>query len=165
VRGRKKWDEEKRDMQVRIERLERDQERKERERRKKNIVIKGINCEKLKMEEELESFIQEKLGVEVTIEKTHAIREEEGKKIIIATVEKWEMKRQIMMKKRELEKGIYIDDDLTKKEREIQGTIRRITKEEREKGKEVKIGYMKARIGRKWFRWNEKNECLEKERR
>lgn len=162
---KKKWEEEKEELQRRIARLEMDQERRERERRKKNVVIKGISCEKTKIEEGVESFIQEKLGVEVRIERAHAIRVDEGKQIIVATVEKWEMKRQIMMKKRDLEKGIYIDDDLTKREREIQGKIRRITKEEREKGKEVKIGYMKASIEGKWLRWNEKEERLEEERR
>lgn len=112
-------------MQERIEKLEIDQERKKSERRKRNVVIKAIkriNSEKLKIEEEVEKFIQEKLGIETKIEKALTIREKEGRKVIVATVEKWEMKRQIMSKKRKLEKGIYIEDDLTKKEREIHHT-------------------------------------------
>lgn len=47
------------------------------------------------------------------------------------TVENWEMKRNIMIKKKNLERGIYID--LTKREREIQGRLRRMAKEKKEK--------------------------------
>lgn len=66
-------------------------------------------------------------------------------------VENWEMKRNIMMKKKNLEKGIYIDDDLTRREREIQGKLRRMAMKEKEKGKEVKVSYMKMYIDGKWF--------------
>ena len=69
-----------------------------------------------------------------------------------------------MMKKKELERRVYIEDDLTRKKREVQGIIRR-AKEEREKGKEVKMGYMKVKIGEKWMKWNEMEECLKEERR
>lgn len=89
------------------------------------------------------------MGVEVRIEKAYMIREGEGKKIIVAT-EKWEMKRQIMMKKRELEKGIYIEDDLTKKERKIQGIIRRIAKEEKERRKLWNKIWKGGRIPKEW---------------
>lgn len=65
------------------------------------------------------------------------------------TVENWEMKKNIMMKKKNLKKGIYIDDDLTRREREIQGKLRRMAMEEKEKGKEVKVSYMKMYIGGK----------------
>lgn len=42
-----------------------------------------------------------------------------------------------------------------------------MAKEEKEKGKEVKISYMKMCIDGKWFKWNEKEDCVlkEKERR
>lgn len=49
------------------------------------------------------------------------------------------------MKKKELEKK-YIHD-LTKKEREMQRIIRKITKDEKKKkGQEVKVGYIKMRL-------------------
>lgn len=85
--------------------------------------------------------------------------------MVRAEIERWEMKRQIMMKKRGLEREIYIEDDLTKKERVIQGMIRKVAKEEREKGREVKIGYMKTRIDGRWLKWNEKKGCLEEDGR
>lgn len=70
------------------------------------------------------------------------------------------------MKKKELEKKYAYD--LTKKEREMERIIRKIIKEEKKKkGKEVKVGYIKMRLVWRWFKWNEKHECLseEKERR
>lgn len=92
------------------------------------------------------------------------IKEGEGKKGIVVIVEEWEMKRNVMMKKKNLDKGIYIDDDLTRREREIQERLRRMAREEKEKGKEVKIGYKKISVNGKWFKWNEKENCLSEEK-
>jgi len=89
------------------------------------------------------------MGIETRIEK--ALKKEERRKIIVATIENLETKKQIMRKKKGLERGVYIED-LTRKEREVQGIIRR-AKEEREKGKEVKMGYMKVKIGEMWMKW------------
>lgn len=36
--------------------------------------------------------------------------------------------------------------------------------EEKEKGKEVKISYMRMYIGGKWFKWNEKEDCLKEQK-
>jgi polysaccharide deacetylase 2 family uncharacterized protein YibQ len=41
---------------------------------------------------------------------------------------------------------IFIDNDLTKKEREILKKIRAIAREEKREGKDVKVGYMKITI-------------------
>lgn len=45
-----------------------------------------------------------------------------------------------MSKKKNLKTGIWIEDDLTKEEREIQKQLREKAKEERTKGKKVKVG-------------------------
>lgn len=63
------------------------------------------------------------------------IKEGERKKGIVVMVERWEIKRQIM-KKKELEKKYTYD--LTKKEREMQRIIRKITKEEKKERKRSK---------------------------
>lgn len=52
--------------------------------------------------------------------------------------------------------GIFVDDDLSWKEREVQNIIRQQAKDKAE-GKRVKIGYKKAWIGdEKWIWKNEK---------
>lgn len=58
------------------------------------------------------------------------IKEGERKKGIVVMIERWEIKRQVM-KKKELEKKYTYY--LTKKEREMQRIIRKITKEEKKR--------------------------------
>lgn len=73
-----------------------------------------------------------------------------------------------MSKKKNLKTGIWIEDDLTKEEREIQKQLREKAKEERTKGKKVKVGkgYMKIFIEDYVYIWNEKGRRLkEKSRR
>jgi hypothetical protein len=55
-------------------------------------------------------------------------------------------------------KRMYIADDLTKEERETQKKLRELAREERDRGKRVKIGYRKIQISGEWFRWNEIEE-------
>lgn len=71
-----------------------------------------------------------------------------------------------MSKKKELRRGIIIEDDLTRKEREIQQKLREMAREGKEKGdNNIKVGYKKIYLKDKWYRWNEKEEKLEEERR
>ncbi|KAK9744337.1 hypothetical protein QE152_g7851 [Popillia japonica] len=94
-----------------------------------------------------------------------------GKRVYIdydvATVGNWEEKRLIMSNKQKLKgKRVYIDYDLTKKEREIQGRLIEVAKAERNRGKQVRVGYQKISVEGKWMRWgvdigteeNEKND-------
>jgi hypothetical protein len=60
-----------------------------------------------------------------------------------------------MLNKSELKerKGerMYIDDDLTNEEKKTQNKLREVAREERDRGKRVKIGYRKIQINREWF--------------
>lgn len=64
-----------------------------------------------------------------------------------------------------LGKGIHIDDDLTRAEREVQEKVRRMLKEEREKGNNTKIGYMKLQVNDRWIKWDELRQRFEEDRR
>jgi hypothetical protein len=81
-----------------------------------------------------------------------------GGKMIVADLESWGEKRKVMENKRKLRekkgKRVYIEDDLTKKERDIQKELRALAKEERQKGLRVKVGYKKIWIEGKGFRWD-----------
>lgn len=57
---------------------------------------------------------------------------------------------------------IFINDDLTQKEREKQKQIRSFAKSEIDKGKEVKIGYSKITINGEEWRWDETSEKMVK---
>lgn len=84
-------------------------------------------------------FIKENMKLEVEVERTQKVRVVENNTIIIATLKSWEEKIRVMREKGKLVKGIYIDNDLTKKEREIQRRLRRIARAKRKKGEYVKI--------------------------
>jgi hypothetical protein len=57
---------------------------------------------------------------------------------------------------------MYIDDDLTKEEKETQKKLRELAREDKDREKRVKIGYRKIQINGDWFRWDEGQEKLKK---
>ena len=63
-----------------------------------------------------------------------------------------------------LNKGIYIEDDNTKKEREIRRKLKWIAEMERgkrEEGKSATVRYMKIKVEDKWYKWNKRKNELE----
>lgn len=106
-------------------------EKTERQNRKKNIIIKGLDVDKVREKMDLEKYIEEALKIEVKIKRVNEIKTKEKRKWMIAELDSWERKREVMEKKRNLEKGVIIEDDLTRKEREIQEKLREIAKEEK----------------------------------
>jgi hypothetical protein len=105
------------------------------------------------------------LKIEVGVEKTRKVKVGGKDKLMIATLKTWEEKLKMMREKSKLGKGIYIDDDLTRRERELQQRLREIARARRVKGERVKVGYKKLKIGDRWYRWNEREEKLEEEER
>jgi type II secretory pathway predicted ATPase ExeA len=69
--------------------------------------------------------------------------------MMLAKIESWEQKKNIMLNKCKLKerKGekTYIDHDLTNKERKTQKKLTEVAREERDREKVVKIGYRKIR--------------------
>jgi len=118
-----------------------------------------------KIEQEVKKFIKENLKIEVEIDKAFKIWTRGNRCTVVAELRSWEQKRDIMSKKRELKERIFIDDDLTKKEREIQGHLKDKAKEEREKGNRVKIGYGKIMVNDKWYWWNAREKRLTEDRK
>jgi hypothetical protein len=51
---------------------------------------------------------------------------------------------------------------MTKEERETQKKLSELAREERDRGKRVKIGYRKIQINGDWFRWDKRQEKLKK---
>lgn len=68
-----------------------------------------------------------------------------------------------MKRKKDLEKGI--EDDLTRKEREIQNRLKSLAKEKREnEDTNVRVGYEKIYMNKRWYWWNEREKRLEEEK-
>lgn len=71
-------------------------------------------------------------------------------KIIQVKVGTWEDKKELMGKRNKLKmKKLFVENDLTKKEREIRTQIRKEAKKERIAKSQVKIGYKKLQINGK----------------
>jgi len=52
---------------------------------------------------------------------------------VVTELENWEQKKEIMIKKKNLMRGMYIDNDLTRAEREMQEKLKEKAKEEKKK--------------------------------
>lgn len=153
---RKEWQKEKEELNERIERLEFDREKKEREEKRQNIVIKGANFENDNLVNSVKEFIKEKVKVEAKIKKAFNIRTKENKKVTVVQLESIEKKKEVMKNKKNIgPMKVFIDDDLTWKEREIQSKIREMAKKKRQEGREVRVSYMKLMVDGKWIKWNE----------
>ncbi|XP_025265737.1 golgin subfamily A member 6-like protein 2 [Camponotus floridanus] len=138
-------------------------EEEERQKRRKNIVIKGVD----KKEKNVEETIKELWKVMEVSGKIEEIRElgkgnKREKRMILVKMENREDKIEIMRKKWKLrERNEKIQDDWTWKERSIQWNLDKIAWEERKKGKKAWVKYGKIWMNEKWWRWNEEEMKLE----
>lgn len=140
-------------------------EKLEKEKREKNIVIQGLDIKKNETENlknRLEHFIKDELNVVVSVQAASRL----GKKTCLVELADKQDKFKIMRNKKILKERpgdkVYIDNDFTPKEREIENQIRMVAKEERTKGKKVISGYQKLFIDGIEFRWNMDKEKLER---
>ena len=77
------------------------------------------------------------------VKKVFKVQDKENKCTIIAELESWEEKKEVMTRKKELSAGIFIDNNLIRKERKMQMQLKEKAKEEKEKGNNVKVSYGK----------------------
>lgn len=156
----KLWKEEKEQLINRIEILEKNAEREEKEKRKNNIIIKGVSTEH-EAKQTVEKLFTETLGVQSKIIDAFKINKPDKKGILLVKMENWHMKQEVMKMKNKLKGSqIYIEHDLTNEERKIQWEIRNIAKEENAKGKQTRIGFKKLIINGEEFVWNNKENGL-----
>ena len=128
-------------------------------KKKVEYSYKGSRAHRRKYREKCgRIFRDNKLETIITQEKAYIIKgkdETNRNKMVIVKLKNREMKRQVITKKkRTLKRGIYINYDLTAKEREIQNKMRKAAKREKENGKDARAGYMKVIIDGKWLKWD-----------
>ena len=142
----------------RIEILESKAEREEKEKKKNNVVIKGLNYTH-NVEEDIKKLFKEKLQTDARINKIYTRNKGTKNELVVVEMTDWEQKQNIMTAKYKLkDTEVYIDNDLTWEERKIQREIRSIARAEKEKGKRVKIGYQKIIIGDEIYTWDTKEK-------
>lgn len=136
----------------------------EEEKRKKNIIMQGLTInsnDRNIIKEEMGNFIKEKLEIEIKINNAVKL----GNATCMLELDNLDEKIAVMKNKYKLKtvrnERVFINDDMTKEERGIQKEIRRIAKEEINKGTVVKVGYQKLiKDGQVW-RWNKARHRLE----
>lgn len=150
-------------IEGRIQKLEKRWDAEEKEKRRGNIVVRGIKGEN---EGEVEKSMEEALKereIEAKVEKVKWIKrrndKREGMALIVINSE--EEKREIMRKRRALrEKELRIEEDLTWGERRMKWNIENVVWRERGKGRRVWISYGKIQIEGEWWVWDEVERVL-----
>lgn len=166
MRGKEeKWEKEKEQLSNRISELEIKARKEEREKRKNNIIIKGLQTEHQNTQREVEKLIEEKLQIPAKTLDAFKINKPGKGGIILVKMESWDKKQEMMKRAKKL-KGteIYLDHDLTIEDRKIQYEIRSIAKEENKKGNKTKIEYKKLVIEGVLYKWSEKEKGLVSEK-
>jgi hypothetical protein len=120
----------------------------QREKKDRNvIIIIGIEGTRGNIERRVEEWLEREIGVKVNVKEAFKTNKE---KMMLAKIESWDQKKNITLNKSKLKerKGerMYINDGLTKEERKTQKKLREVDREERDRGKRVKIGYRKIQI-------------------
>jgi hypothetical protein len=87
----------------------------------------------------VEEWLEKEMGVKVNVKQAFKIHKD---KMMLAKIESWEQKKNIMLNKSTLKerKG----DRMHIEERKTQKKLREVAREERDRGKRMKIGYRKT---------------------
>lgn len=131
-------------------------EMRERKNRKKNLVIKGLRGVGKGIKDEVRGIIKNYLRMDIYIERIRVM----GGGIL---VELQSMENKVMiMKRKGMLKGvdIWIKDDYTVREKQVQDWLEKLGEEERILGHEVKVGYQKVKVDEDWYVWGEREGRL-----
>jgi len=137
-----------RGLEKRLRKMEERWEWRERNERRRRVVIKGYKIRGKEVRSKVEDILK-KIGAEVGVEEVREVktgREEQGGFAVVSFRTEGE-KREVMKKKGGLRgEGVWIEDDLTWKERQVRWKIREMVKEEESKGAKVWIGENRVMI-------------------
>lgn len=147
-----------------MEVIEEKMEKIEREWKRNNLILKGLEVANLnegEMRTKVETMIQH-MKVEAKVKKVVRINDRVSK----IEVEDFHQKLQILKSKHHLRTfgngKIYIDSELTTNERKVQSEIREIYENEKKKGNSVKMGYQKVIINGVKYTWDKKKKGVVK---
>ena len=149
------------EWKLRVRRIEVVQDKKERERKRCNVVVRGMAGEGSDVKAEV-GRVWERMGLG-----TEGIKEvvrlgragAEGGGMVLVRLEGREEKRKVMEAKSKLRgRKERVEDDLTEEERRARWKIEREAQRERERGRRMRVGYMKMWVDGKVRRWDEIKE-------
>lgn len=134
-------------------------EEREREKRNRNLIITGLKENEAFKKEEMEKWMKEKIDTEVRIEKIWRIKTNKSSLVGIQC-ESEEKRGEILRNKKRLgDQKIFIEEDLTWKERRNKEIVREKARELRAQGKEaIIIKNRKVRTEEGTWTWSERKE-------
>ncbi|KAK4880425.1 hypothetical protein RN001_008571 [Aquatica leii] len=147
-----------------IEKLENQLETQEKNKKIHNIIIKGLQLPNNNLETNIETFLNQELNTEVNVTEAFKVGKKSDSMVIVAKLKSRTQKQLILTNKNKLKgKSVYIENDLTKAELEIQSILRQHANEELKKGRKAKIAYQKLYIDNELYIWNKKQKQLIKQ--
>lgn len=151
-----KWDKERAELMQRVSVLEKREERREREKRRNNILISGKDFGEGDVGDRVKGWLLDELKTDTVIKKAFKIKKDTW------LVEMNEGDREKVMKTKSVLRGgnIFINQDLTEAERKIQKQIRDIARTQRAKGQRVTVGYRKLLMDDQSFKWDDMEQGL-----
>ncbi|KAK9674938.1 hypothetical protein QE152_g40755 [Popillia japonica] len=106
----------------------------------------------------MKKFMEEEIGIKPTVKTARRL----GKRTCMVELGSEDEKLVVMQNKSKLRNRpgnkVFIEDDLTREER----IIRQRAKEEKNKGKQVKIGLLKLVVDGQIWKWNSRETILQK---
>ncbi|KAK4874979.1 hypothetical protein RN001_014339 [Aquatica leii] len=136
------WKEEKTHLENRITKPEENLERQEKENKKLNIVIKGLDDANKEHKKGVQKLIEEKLEIQTKIEQVFTVGKDKNKQAVIVKMHNWEAKKEIMEQK----KRLSIENHLTLKQKPTQIRLKEMADKLKKDDKRVKIEYKKLII-------------------
>ncbi|KAK4886832.1 hypothetical protein RN001_003103 [Aquatica leii] len=147
-----------------IEKLENQLEIQEKNKKIHNIIIKGLQLPNNNLETNIETFLNQELNTEVNVTEAFKVGKKSDSMVIVAKLKSRTQKQLILTNKNKLKgKSVYIENDLTKAELEIQSILRQHANEELKKGRKAKIAYQKLYVDNELYIWNKKQKQLIKQ--
>lgn len=133
------------------------EERRQRREKRSNIIIKSKEFDKdmgSSMDTKVKEILKKIDSKEKYIRASYLGKDRTEKGLVRVELNRFEDKIFIMRNKNKLKgQDCFIDNDLTKIEREIQAHLRQRAREERDKGNTAQVGYQKIKINDQWENW------------
>ena len=154
-------------MRERLMNIERGLDRQETQKRKLNILIKGLKLISDNITGDVENLLSMKFNLKGKVTEAHIINN--SNQVILVRTADWDSKMVIMRTKKTklVNTDIFIENDLTPRERKINSKHLELSKQARLEGRSTVLGYQKIRIEGQWLRWDINKDKLipiEKER-
>lgn len=157
---KEEWKQEKKELIEELGKTQRRLEVLEKDKIRNNLTITGIameNSDSETLKVAVENMLKTKINVQAKVKAVYKI----GPQRCIAEMENWTEKLNVLRNKKNLKgEEIYIDSEMTAREREIQKHIRDIARNEKAQGKTAKVMFQKIEINGVMMKWDKKENAL-----